>query len=91
MKNIPLKLIVEIQHLSIELFEAQDTDYQDWRTIRGKEKAIQNRLAKITDNEKEQGEILNAIEHGNWNTDDLTFTPICDELRELGYTIVEGK
>lgn len=91
MENIPLKLIVEIQHLSIDLFEALDTDYPDGRIVRAKEKAIQNRLAKITDNEKEQGQILDAIEHGNWRTDDMTFKPICDELRELGYTIVEGK
>lgn len=88
MKQISIKLIAEIQRLSIELFEAQDEDYPEYRVVRAKERAIWNRLKKMTDNEKEQGEILDAIEHGNWRTDDLTYKPICDELRSLGYEII---
>lgn len=88
MKQIDFQLVSEIQKLSIELFEAQDEDYPDGRVVKGKEKAIWNRLAKITSDKKEQGEILDAINHGNWRTDDLTYKPICDELRNLGYEII---
>ena len=86
--EISLKTIAEIQRFSIELFEAQDEDYPDNRVIRAKERAILNRLAKITSDRNEQNQILEAIEHGNWRTDDLTYKPICDNLRNLGYEIV---
>lgn len=88
MKQISFKTITEIQRFSIELFEAQDEYYPNRRVIKAKERAIWNRLAKITNDKKEQSQILDAIEHGNWRTDDLTYKPICDNLRELEYEIV---
>lgn len=88
MKQIDFQLVSEIQKLSIELFEAQDEDYPDGRVVKAKEKAIWNRLAKITSDKKEQGKILDAINHGNWRTDALTYKPICDELRNFGYEII---
>lgn len=88
MKEISGKLIVEIQRLSIELFEAQDEYYPDGRVVRARERAIWNRLAKITNDKQEQVKILEAIESGNWRTDDLTYKPICDDLRKLGYEII---
>ena len=90
MKQINLKTIAEIQRFSIQLFEAQDEDYPDNRVIRAKERAIWNRLAKITSDGKEQSQILDAIKRGNWRTDDLTYKPICDNLRNLGYEILEA-
>ena len=85
MKKILFKTIVEIQALTVEKFNAEDEDYPDYRIIRAKEKAIYNRLSKITDDKKMQDKILEIIEKCNWNTQDRTFKPICDKLRELGF------
>ena len=87
MKKILFKTIVEIQALTVEKFNAEDEDYPDYRVIRAKERAIYNRLSKITDNKDMQEKILDIIEKCNWNTQDRTFKPICDKLRELGFEI----
>lgn len=87
MKKILFKTIVEIQALTIEKFNAEDEDYPDYRVVRAKERAIYNRLSKITDNKDMQEKILDIIEKCNWNTQDRTFKPICDKLRELGFEI----
>ena len=83
--------IAKIQAAAMRLFEALDEDYPDGRAVRANERAIQTWLDKITDDEDEQREILRIIERNNWNREDKTFKPIFDELRKLGYEIVEGK
>ena len=88
MKQISLKIIVEIQRLTIEKFEAEDEDYPDYRIVKAKERAIWNRLSKITTNENLQCKILDIIEKGNWDTKDLTYKSMCDKIRELGFKIV---
>ena len=90
MKQIKLYHIVKIQSATIKLFEAEDDDYPDGRAIKANERAIQHWLDKITPDEAEQRKILDIIERQNWNTEDYTFKPICDELRALGYEILEG-
>lgn len=81
------KLIVEIQHYEMELFEALDEDYPDNRVVRNKEKAIYNRLDKITDDKILKEKIRLAVQHGMWNAEDRTFKPIFDNLRELGVQV----
>lgn len=88
--KIKLSLIVKIQRATVRLFEAQDDDYPDGRAVRANERAIQHHLNKITDDKEKQREILDIIERENWNTTDITYKPICDNLRALGYEI-EGK
>lgn len=88
--KIKLHWIVKIQSATIRLFCAQDSDYVDGRAVRANEKAISYWLDKITDHEAERRRILDIIERQNWNTEDATFKPICDELRALGYEILEG-
>ncbi len=90
MKQIKLYHIVKIQSATIRLFEAEDDDYPDGRVIKANERAIKHWLDKITTDETEQRKILDIIERQNWNTEDYTFKPICDELRALGYEILEG-
>ena len=90
-KRINAYHIVKIQAATMRLFEALDDDYPDGRAVHANERAIQHWLDKITDDEDEQREILRVIERENWNTEDKTFKPICDELRKLGYEIVEDK
>ena len=88
MKQIDGEYIVKLQAATIRKFAAEDSDYPDWRAIRANERAIQKWLDKITDNADEQRQILEVIEHGNWNMKDTTFKPIFDELRTLGYEVV---
>lgn len=90
MKKIKLYHISKIQSATIRLFEAQDEDYPDGRTVKANERAIKYWLDKVTTDEAEQRKILDIIERQNWNTEDYTFKPICDELRALGYEILEG-
>ncbi len=90
MKQIKLYHIVKIQSATIRLFEAEDDNYPDGRVIKANERAIKHWLDKITPDEAEQRKILDIIERQNWNAEDYTFKPICDELRALGYEILEG-
>ena len=90
MKKICVEHIVKIQAATMRIFDASDDDYPNWKAIRANERAIQRWLDKITDNADEQRQILEVIEHGNWNMKDTTFKPIFDELRSLGYEIVIG-
>ena len=89
-KQIKLYHIAKVQRATVRLFEAQDEDYPDGRVVKANERAIQHWLGKITDNKEEQRKILDIIERQNWNTTDVTYKPICDELRKLGYEILEG-
>lgn len=82
-----LRLIVQIQHYEMELFEALDEDYPDNRIVKAKEKAIYNRLNKITDDVVLKEKIRLCIQQNMQNMNDITFRPICNELRKLGLEI----
>jgi GH35 family endo-1,4-beta-xylanase len=88
-KEIDLKDIVKMQNLYIEIFYEEDEDCPDRRVIVQKEKAVQKILDKITNNKGEQLAIWGVIQRESWNTEDKTFKPICDKLRELGYAILQ--
>lgn len=90
-KQIKLSTIVKIQRCSMRIFEAQDQDYPDNRIVASNEIAIRHYLNNITSDANEQCKILNAIESENFNTKDYTYKPICDNLRALGYEVVEGQ
>ncbi len=87
--KIKLKDIIKIQHLEMEIFEEEDGYPCDNRIIRNKEKAIFNALNKITMDWDEREKIRNCIYDNMWNTEDITFKPICEALREMGYEVVE--
>ena len=89
--EIYLYYIVKIQAVTIRLFEAQDEDYPDYRVVRANERSIEKWLDRITKDQKQRKNILEIIENENWNFKDGTFKPICEKLRDLGYTIIEGK
>lgn len=90
MRQIYAGYIVKLQAATMRLFDALDDNYPNWRAIRANERAIQKWLDKITDDTDEQRQILDIVEHGNWNMEDTTFKPIYDELRALGYKVVFG-
>lgn len=90
MRQIYAGYIVKLQDATMRLFDALDDNYPNWRAIRANERAIQKWLDKITDDADEQRQILDIVEHGNWNMEDTTFKPIFDKLRALGYEIVFG-
>lgn len=91
MRQIYARYIVKLQAATMRLFDALDDSHPNWRAIRANERAIQKWLDKITDNADEQRQILDIVECGNWNMEDTTFKPIYDELRALGYEIVEDR
>ena len=90
-KEIKISWIIKLQHATMRLFNALDEDYPDYRGVRANERAIQYWLSKITDNVENQQKIHAIVRKHNFNTEDLTFRPICKEIRELGYTIKEGE
>ncbi|KDE68926.1 hypothetical protein FUSO7_12410 [Fusobacterium necrophorum BFTR-2] len=91
MKEIYMSQIRKIAILCLEVFEEQDNVYPDMRTVRNKERAIKNVLNKITEDEEEQRKIYNAIDNEILNYEDCTYKPMCNNLRALGYTVVEGR
>ena len=86
-RRINAYYIAKLQAATVRKFEAEDSDYPDGRAIRANERAIQTWLDKITDNADQQRQILDIVERGNWNTQDITFKPIFDELKALGYEL----
>lgn len=82
-----LRLIIQIQYYEMELFEALDEDYPDNRVVKAKERAIYNRLNKITDDKVLKEKIRLCIQQNMWNMNDITFRTICNELRKLGLEI----
>lgn len=91
MKKIYMSQIKKIAILCLEIFEEEDNNYPDRRVVRNKERAIQNVLDKITSDEEEQAKIYNAIDKEIFNTKDYIYKPMCDNLRAIGYTVVEGR
>ena len=93
MNEIKLSTIAKIQSATIRIFEAEDCDreYIDRRTVAANERAIDRHLSKITDDKEVQHKVLEIINNNNFNTNDMTFKPICDGLRELGFVIKEGE
>ena len=87
-KAISLKIIAKIQHLTIKLFEVQDNDCPNNSVVRMYERNIKHYLEKITPDENEQYKILQSIEQGNWVTSDLSYKPICDKIRALGFEVI---
>lgn len=88
-KAISLKIIAKIQYLTIKLFEEQDNDYPNNSVVKMYKRNIKHYLEKITPDENEQYKILQAIEQGNWDTSDLSYKPICDKIRALGFEVIE--
>lgn len=82
-----LKIIVQIQRLEMEIFEEEDGYPVDYRIVKNKEKAINNRLDKLTNDNELKQKIRRCIQHNMWNMNDITFIPICVELRKLGLEV----
>ena len=52
---------------------------------------MQKIFRKITEDKEEQRKIYNAIYDEIFNYEDCTYKPMCNNLRALGYTVVEGR
>lgn len=90
MREIKLIDIAKIQKWYMDIFYQEDDDYPDYRVIGQKNRHIQRILNNITEDKQEQNTIYGIIVHQSWNMRDRTFKPICDDLRALGYTIIQG-
>ena len=89
--KIDFKDIVKLQRLYIEIFEEEDGYPVDRRIVSKKEAAMQRILDKTTEDTILQNKIISAVGRESWNSEDITYKPICDELRELGFEIVGDK
>lgn len=89
-KKIIFRDIAKIQHLYMGIFEAENSDYVDYRVVRNKERAVYRILDKYTSDPEEQKKIYDIIASGSWDTEDQTFKTICNHIRELGYEVIEG-
>lgn len=90
MKEIKMSWVAKLQYATMRLFAAQDEDYPDGRAVSANERAIQHYLNLMTNDINEQRKIHDVVQRNNWNTKDLTYKPICDELRAMGFVIKEG-
>ena len=91
--EIKMSWLVKLQRATIRLFEAEDCEweYVDRNAVTGLNRSINHWLGKMTDDKEMQQKIYDIIINNNFNTDDMTFKPICDALRGLGFTIREGE
>ena len=90
-KIIKMSYIVKLQHWYIEIFSEEDDDYPNYGRIALLNRNVERVLNKITDNQKRQKEIYDAIQQGSWDNEDKSYKPICDKLRKLGYEIIQGE
>jgi len=91
--EVKLSLIAKAQHAFLQLFEAEDDEHTDGRTVEARRRAYDHYVLQITNGDKDElyRKTCEAIEGGTWHTNDYSYKPICDRLRKLGFTIVEGK
>lgn len=80
------KLAINAHNVYVEQFELEDDDYIDYRAVRGKERALNNRIKKMSeltgvDKEKINNIIVNSIPV---TSSDKYF----NELRDIGIPIV---
>lgn len=89
MKQIQAKDVKIINLLLVEIaeLEFENDDYIDRRRISPKERKIDRILKRITEDEEEQNAIYRAISKETFNTEDITFKPIIDNLKKIGYEI----
>lgn len=71
------------------VFEAQDDEYTDRRTMAARERAVCHYLGNITSSVEEQRKIRNAAEHCLWAWE--TVETLEKQMREMGYEIAEEK
>lgn len=88
-KIIFLRDIAKLQHYYIEIFEEEDSDYVNYARTGQLYRRVNETINKITDIEDDRRKIYDIIGHGSWNNHNKTFKPICDEIRKLGYKVVE--
>lgn len=71
------------------LFEAQDDEYTDRRTMAARERAVCHYLEKITSSVEEQRKIREAAEHSLWTW--KVSEVLEKQMRNMGYEIEEEK
>ena len=83
-KIIHMYYINKIKKAKLNIFEAEDDDYPDYKTVRANERAIEHYLDKagINDN-KLREELLYNIQ---WTNDNCV-----QVLEKLGWNIIKGK
>ena len=93
--GVSLKNIINASHRLIDLIDKGDyvNGYKVlW--VYNTEIAKSGPLYVVIDNHDDvvlRNKIISAIGRGSWNSEDITYKPICDELRELGFEIIGGK
>lgn len=89
MKTVKIIDLIKLLYGVANLFEAQDENYPDGRTVAARERAVGHYLGKITSSAEEQRKIREAAEHSLWALE--TLETLEKQMRELGYEIEEEK
>ena len=89
MKSIQARDVKIINYLLVEIAELEQEEYIDRRSISPKERKIDRILKTITEDKEEQKAIYRAINSETFNMNDTTFKLIVENLRALGYEIVD--
>lgn len=91
-KTITVNQIAKAQNLYMKMFEIEYEDWVDRRALANVNRAYTKRIKDmIEDTTTTFEQVHQAIEKGSWVMNDLTFKPICDMMRSLGFDIKEGK
>lgn len=87
-KIIKMSQIKKLTSIIESILYEQITLKPDGRVIANKERALENTLNKITTDIKKQIEIEQTI-YNILSSESKTYKAICDDLKKLGYTIIE--
>lgn len=80
-KEIPMITLNKIKQCKLRIFEAEDDDYVDYRTVKANERAIERYLKDYSEDQRQ--ELLRTIE---WYDDDCA-----SKLEKQGWKILRGK
>ena len=87
MKTVRRIDLEKLVYAVFRLFEAQDEEYPDGRTVAARERAVFHYLKKITSSAEERRDIRDAVEFSVWTK--RTGEALEKQMRELGYEIEE--
>lgn len=89
MKTVKRSDLEKLVYGVARVFEAQDDEYTDRRTMAARERAVCHYLENITSSAEEQRKIREAAEHSLWAC--KVGEALEKQMREMGYEIEEEK
>lgn len=89
MKTVKRTDLKKLVYAVFRLFQAQDEEHIDGRTVAAREMAVNRCLEKISYSKEEQAKIRNVAEYSLWTW--RVGETLEKQMREMGYEIEEEK